>query len=70
MQVNNLIILNSLSNLMYKCQSILYKISHMKILYNIYFIVASHVHGARSMVYIYIKENLDRGPREDYPARG
>ena len=21
-------------------------------------------------VYIYVKENLDRGPREDYPARG
>ena len=22
------------------------------------------------MARIYIKENLDRGPREDYPARG
>ena len=50
MQINDLIILNKLSNLMHKCQSILYKISHMKILYKIYFIVASHVHGAQSIV--------------------
>ena len=26
--------------------------------------------GERDRISSYIKENLDRGPREDYPARG
>ena len=30
----------------------------------------TNVSGYRPNQLIYIKENLDRGPREDYPARG